>query len=354
MKTKKLLTVISSICLFLAIAVSPIMSAYGQPAPKPAPTPQKLIVLRAVMLHTSPWEMNEPFEELVRRINEKGKGKVRIDILGGPEVAGPFEAPGMLKRGAIDFLFSAVPFFAGDVKGCTVDEFIRASCAKRRASGFFDYYNKMHRKHGIVTLGYTVLAYPGKGLFTNKPEMAKTLDWGPYKFRVVPTEMPIAVRFGGKPVRVTMEEQYSALQQGVVDAAIGPLVGGLLEAHLPEVVKYYIYPHPPIEMTGGPYMRAEQWDNLPEDVKKIIMDEMLKIEPWVEDFFAKRQDKVIETAEKKYGMKRLDMAPEIAKKYLEEGFKAMWDKWVTKEVPDQEPVIRGMVKEMTVVPGIFK
>ena len=105
-------------------------------------------------------------------------------------------------------------------------------------------------------------------------------------------------------MRVTMEEQYTALQQGVVDAAIGPLVGGLLEAHLPEVVKYYVCPHPPIQMTGGPYMRAKQWDNFPEDVKKIIMGEMLKLEPWVEDFFEKRQGRTIETAEKKYGMKR--------------------------------------------------
>ena len=68
MKTIRLLRLAGSICLLSGLVASPFTNVCSQAASKTSTTPEKLITLRAVTLHTSPWEMNVPFEELVKRI----------------------------------------------------------------------------------------------------------------------------------------------------------------------------------------------------------------------------------------------------------------------------------------------
>ena len=59
-------------------------------APGPARA-QQVVTLKAVTAWSRNFNFNDMYFEWIKRVNEKGAGKVRIDYVGGPEVYPSFE-----------------------------------------------------------------------------------------------------------------------------------------------------------------------------------------------------------------------------------------------------------------------
>ena len=88
MKHNRIRTVLAFVAA--AFAASAVSSAHAQSGP---------VVLKAV----SGWDKSlvfvDKYMDWIKRVNEKGAGKVRIDYIGGPEVFPAFEQLEPLKRG---------------------------------------------------------------------------------------------------------------------------------------------------------------------------------------------------------------------------------------------------------------
>ena len=78
------------------------------------------------------------FERFIEIVNAEGKGKVRIDYIGGPKAMPPFEVGNALKSGVVDIANVTGAFYTNVIPGVGCLEAHRSgrwrSCARTAAS----------------------------------------------------------------------------------------------------------------------------------------------------------------------------------------------------------------------------
>src|SRR5262249_13643555 len=60
------------------------------------------VTLKAITAFAENTTYSRPFERFIARVNEAGKGLVRINYIGGPKAMPPFEVGNALKGGVVD------------------------------------------------------------------------------------------------------------------------------------------------------------------------------------------------------------------------------------------------------------
>jgi len=344
---KRTLGLVVSAVLVLVLVLLTIMSACA----KPAPQPQEEIVLKAVSTFIKADPAFYFFQKLADRINARGKGKIRVDILGGPEVISIFENFSNLQRGVFDLAQNCSAFHSGEVPGCMVEEYVVTSPAERKESGLDEYLDKMYRENaGVTRLGLTNLFYPGYVAFGNKEQLG-TSSWSGLKIRGFPSMQPVIEAMGGSMVTVPPVETYSALEKGVVDGAIFPLAK-LPDHKYHEVTKYYAMPPLPWQMVTGIYMRADHFDWLPKDVKELLMD---TIDECVDEMYLVQEDycnrafRIMEDA----GMRAVNIPPDFVPTWNDLAVAVTWEKLVSEAAPQYDAELRKITKpiRMGSLPG---
>lgn len=71
------------------------------------------VALKAVTAWGKNFTFVDMYLEWIKRVNEKGKGKVKIDYIGGPEVYPSFEQLEPLKRGVFATMVTSTAYIAG-------------------------------------------------------------------------------------------------------------------------------------------------------------------------------------------------------------------------------------------------
>src|SRR5258705_4989402 len=69
------------------------------------------VTLKAVTAFAENTTYSRPFERFISRVNEDGKGILRINYVGGPKALPPFEIGNALKGGVVDMANSAGAFY---------------------------------------------------------------------------------------------------------------------------------------------------------------------------------------------------------------------------------------------------
>src|SRR5215470_3871935 len=69
------------------------------------------VTLKAVTAFTENTTYSRPFERFINRVNEDGKGILRVNYVGGPKAMPPFEIGNALKGGVIDIANAAGAFY---------------------------------------------------------------------------------------------------------------------------------------------------------------------------------------------------------------------------------------------------
>src|SRR5258708_22402042 len=69
------------------------------------------VTLKAATAFTENTTYSRPFERFISRVNEDGKGILRINYVGGPKALPPFEIGNALKGGVVDMANSAGAFY---------------------------------------------------------------------------------------------------------------------------------------------------------------------------------------------------------------------------------------------------
>ena len=100
------LTIIMVSSLVFAGCAQPAPAPAPVPAPKPAPAPKPTpIVLKAVTFLAVAAVACRPLKMFIDKVNEKSKGELVIQLVGGPEVVPGSEQPMAVKRGVVDMSF---------------------------------------------------------------------------------------------------------------------------------------------------------------------------------------------------------------------------------------------------------
>lgn len=197
------------------------------------------VTLRAVSSFQEGTSFSRAFETFVKRVNEEGKGLVKINYIGGPKVMPPFEVGNAVKNGVVDMANVTSAFYTSLLPAADGLKLAECSIQQQRKNGAWAYINKLHNEK----LNAYYLARTGDGvpfhLYLTKP-LAKP-DLHGYTIRVTPVYRAFFAALGANLVQTPPGEVYTALERGVIDGYGWP-IQGIFDLGWQDKTKYRVDP----------------------------------------------------------------------------------------------------------------
>jgi TRAP-type transport system periplasmic protein len=281
-------------------------------------------------------------KSFVEKINVEGKGVVRVDYLGGPEINPPDKAAAAVERGTIDMLHTPAAYHAGQVPQGASLMATNLDVDEYRKNGAFaalepNWEKKLNSK--IIAIGETSAQF--YLYLTKKPDLRPdgVIDIKGWKIRTTGAYRPLVEALGATPVQITNAgEVYTALERGVVDGFGWPTVG-LASQKLAQLVKYRIDP-PFYHLANVVLVNLDKWKSLPKPAQDILIKVGAEYEAASIDNM-NQAAKADEAAVKKAGVQIFTMSPEGQKAYLKLAYGAMWDRASSRLDKDEAAMLRS-------------
>jgi TRAP-type C4-dicarboxylate transport system substrate-binding protein len=278
----------------------------------------------------------------VDKINVAGKGVIRVDYLGGPEINPPDKAASAVQRGAIDLLHTPAAYHAGIVPQGATMMATNLDIAEIRANGAFatlepNWEKKLNSK--ILAIGETSAQF--YLYLTKKPDLRPdgVIDITGWKIRTTGAYRPLVQALGATPVQITNAgEVYTALERGLVDGFGWPTVG-LASQKLAKLVKYRVDP-PFYHLANVLLINLDKWKSLPKPAQDILVKVAAEYEKASLDNM-NQGAKADDTAIKQAGVQIFTMSPEGTKKYLQIAYEGMWKRATSRLDKDEAAMLRS-------------
>jgi TRAP-type C4-dicarboxylate transport system substrate-binding protein len=284
------------LCLILGLLTEMIVFE------KPTFAASEKITLRIIYEQPITDRGHSLFKIWQEKVNASAPEKLQVKYIGANEVIPTFEQMESLRRGLVDMAVVAPTFYSG-----LLPEGISIQCLgpvltvpEIRKQGILALYDKILRaKLGVTLLG-GLWAGDRHMIMLKKP--VDKADLSGFKLRAVPMYTPAIKMLGGTIMTIEAGETYTALQTGLLDGAVCPIVLAP-DYRFEEVTRYIFYPLIPMTSWVPVHVSAELWDRLPSDVKKIVMDPLLELENRVDPFFGDMYKGILNNFERK-GLKK--------------------------------------------------
>lgn len=258
-------------------------------------------------------------------VNKDGKGVVKINLLGGPEITPANRAPQALERGVINMLFIPAAYLSGVVPQAQAMMLQDLGINKLHSDGAFAYYAEVFQKRLHAHLLAWSETGPGSGyyLYTKpKPPLKDgVVDLKGFAMRSTGAYRPIELALGASTVQIASGDVPTGLDRGVIQGFGWPTVG-LASIGLASKVKYRIEPKF-YSLADVVLMSDQSWNALPKDAQAMLTRIARKYEhSSVDEIIA--QNKADIAAGDKAGVQAMTMTGADAKKYLKIASDAMW------------------------------
>lgn len=298
----------------------------------------KPIKLKAVTAWPLAYASVDAFKDYVKVVNEKMKGRIEIEIIGGPEVTPLFEQVGALKRGVFDILQTAAAYYMGMMPEAFAFGLSRITPTEERENGFYDLMAEIHNKNGLVYIGRSQGLVP-LGVLCLKEKITGPADLKGKKIRSVKIYDTFMKEMGAVPVTLPVPEIYTSLERGLVDGFIAPLAGGFVRLGYHEVVKYIVV-HYFYQLPGVFLANQRAWNKLPEQDRNMMISIAKEMEPSFVDHYRKIHDEELRRAIEK-GVKTIEFSPQDAKYFLDTAYQVGWEE-LTKQSPEYAPKLQKL------------
>jgi len=310
-----------SIAAALAVGVASGVLAFGTTGVQAQET-----VLRMVTAFPKPVPINRPVDSFIEKVNEQGKGVVRIQLLGGPEVTPPPDQPQALRNGVFDILYFPTNYALGTVAEGDALVGSNRTAAEVRENGGWELLQEAFR----TKMNTHLLSWPGTNfrfhIFTAKePRLADNgePDLSGVRIRAVPIYREVLSLYGATPVSIHIPEVYTALERGIVAGAGFPIHSiRILSWH--EHLSYRIDPGF-FNGDGVFAINLDSWNRLSGDAQKLLTEIAVAHEKEAAEFFEKivaDEDKEL----RKAGMKVIELEGEARSRFLSRAYGVAWDR----------------------------
>ena len=274
------------------------------------------------------------FERFIEIVNAEGKGKVRIDYIGGPKAMPPFEVGNALKSGVVDIANVTGAFYTNVFVESDAWKLAERPMSELRRNGGFDYMAKLYdEKMNAIYLARQIGNTPFH-VYLTKPIFKPDLTG--LKIRITPVYRDFFTALGATVVQTAPGEVYTALERGVVDGYGWP-IGGIFDFGWHEKTKYRVDPG---------FYRAEvsilinkaAWGKLSDAQRKVITDATAMIEA---EWPAIENKEVAEEIErqKQAGIQVIEFKGTEGQAYLAQAYEAAWA-GIIKQSPEHGPKLR--------------
>ncbi|MDN2564644.1 TRAP transporter substrate-binding protein DctP [Aquibium sp. A9E412] len=221
------------------------------------------------------------FKAWIDKVNTKGEGRLRIDILGGPEVFSVGDQVSAVSKGLADITLT---FTAHSALVPEVDTLGLSSItpAEERENGYLEMLDAAHSKINIKVIGR---AATQSGFFIFSKEPVETLaDFEGMKIRSHSGYDGFFRKLGANPIGMNISEIYGGLERGIVTAAPYNIFAYDLGLH--EVTDYMLADAFWPSHTTITLMNRKRFDGLPAELQAILTDAQVEIEAEMADIVA--------------------------------------------------------------------
>jgi len=116
------------------------------------------VTLRAVTAFAEKTTYSRGFETFVERVNEAGKGVIRINYIGGPKAMPPFEVGNALKNGVVEIANVTGAFYTNLLPEADAWKLAQRPMTELRKNGGYDYMAALYaQKMNAVLLAIRLL-----------------------------------------------------------------------------------------------------------------------------------------------------------------------------------------------------
>jgi TRAP-type C4-dicarboxylate transport system substrate-binding protein len=320
-----------------AVLLAPLTPAFGQTEAE---------VELTMIYHSSvqSWDVYAVHVPWVQEIEKASGGRIKFDTYWGETFAKGDEQLDAVRSGAADITVVYPGFEPGLFNLTPVIElaFLPVGGAKEaNALSYMLYETFPEIRKEFEDLNTVVLYFQNAGpyvpMLTEKAGPIKNLaDWNGKKIRALPGPQQDAVEaLGGSPLYVPMTDIYVASQRATIDGILMPyntVVGeGMAEVHR------YFTDVPVAYAAGAVVMNLTAWNELPQDLQKIMMDagggrKRSEFAGDLADNIKSDALKEMErlAAEKGYPPREVIEIPDEEMERWAEKARPTWDAWVTK------------------------
>lgn len=307
-------------------APSPAPAPTPEPAPAPAPEPEKPIELDWVSF--LPKNFVEPVnvqKHFVDKVNERAKGKLVINFRGGPETFGAFDIPKAVQSGVVDmgmvFVGAVEPVVPG--VGATMLTELNLE-EERQPGGAYDYVLELYKDNGLYYLGRGF--HTGKGFFytwLREKRVDERGDFAGLSIGGTTAAQPAVKAWGATYTPIPLDESYSAMERGVVDAITAQPPASWKDFKNYEVSKYVI-DHAIYAATPMVFMNLDSFNSLPKDLQDIITGTFVEAEKEISKAAAQIMEDAMAWMVANGHIEPIKLSPEDTKWYLDAAYEGAW------------------------------
>ena len=279
-------------------------------------------------------------KELFDKINQGAKGRLVINVKGGPEVIPPFNLGAAVKNGTIDMAAIPNAFHEDIVPGIGVTHLSDFSAVEERKNGVYEAIGELYKKAGLFYLGRAEATEHGYFiLFTNKPA-EKQADFKNLRLGGSTSFHGQYTGIGAIPSTVQTTDYNTALERGTVDG-ISTSIYIAMAYGFQGVSKYVIQPGFFRASVSLPVNLAK-WNTIPPDLQKLVITEMAAFEAKFSKYEFEQRDGFLKKMNGA-GMKTITLSPDVAKWFVTASTEGAWKYAQERQAGDIIPKMRQLL-----------
>jgi TRAP-type transport system periplasmic protein len=277
------------------------------------------------------------FKKWVDRVNADGKGEIRIELLGGPEVFPVSDQINALSKGLVDAVmtFSVHTPIVPEIDTSGLSDI---TPTEERNNGYLELLDKAHEKINVKVIGRTA-TNSGFYIFSKQPIRALA-DFKGVKIRSHSGYDPLFKKVGAIPIGMNISEIYGALERGIVGAAPYPIF--VYDMGLQEVVKYALGDAFWPSHTTFIFLNLKKFNSLTPKQQQILIDAQIANEKDIAavdaGLIATERGKL-----EKAGLTFTHLSPEEAKRWHDMANESRFDALASKISPEQMGKIKSLI-----------
>lgn len=217
--------------------------------------------------------------EIAKFVEEDTNGKIKVNVQAGGTLGGEADTLDMAIQGDLDIASCANAVLANYIPEMNILD--QAFLWDNEDEAHYAIENELGElikteasKHGIHIIGYLESGF--RDVFSKKP-IEEISDFNGVKIRVMQNEgqLDAFTAFGANPIALSASEQFTALQQGTIDACENAVsncwINKYYEAGINSITNSkHCYVYIPLCMSD------KAWNQIPEDVRDIFVEAVWK------------------------------------------------------------------------------
>lgn len=298
-------------------------------------TPAQEVTLRAVSAFAERTQFSRNFERFVDRVNETGKGLVKINYIGGPRAVPPFEVGNAVRTRVVDIANVTGAFYTNLMPEADAFKLLGKPMSEQRANGTWAYLNELHNQK--LNSYYLARQFHNVPFHIYLNKKIDKHDFTGLKIRVTPVYRDIVEALGGAPITTAPGEVYTALERGVVDGYGWPITG-IFDLGWDKVTKFRLEP-PFYSVEVNVLVNLDVWKGLTDAQRRVLSEAAAWLEALDEENPA--AIKAERDRQKAAGIETLDFGEAAARAFLARAYDVAWQS-VIKRAPESGTKLRQL------------